>query len=72
VSVDAPLDLRLSVEDERVVVWNARRPKRDVAPSARLGLKNLAERCRRLADRGIDVAEDEGAFSVGLPLLPLR
>jgi LytS/YehU family sensor histidine kinase len=71
-SAESPLDVRLAVQGERVVVWNQKRPKRDVGPSARVGLKNLGERCKRLADRGIDVADDERGFEVALPLLPLR
>ncbi len=43
-----------------------------MAPSAKVGLKNLGERCRRLADRDLDVAEDDATFTVGLPLLPVR
>ncbi|HEY2513681.1 MAG TPA: sensor histidine kinase, partial [Polyangiaceae bacterium] len=72
VSAEAPLDVRLTVEGEEVRVWNAKRPKLDVGPSAKVGLKNLSERCQRLAERGLRVEEDDSAFTVALPLLPVR
>jgi hypothetical protein len=71
-SAEAPLDVHLSVEGERIVVRNPKSPKRDRGASAQVGLKNLGERCRRLAERDLDVREDDATFAVGLPLLPVR
>lgn len=69
VSATAPLDLRILVGDDRVTVSNTRRPRRDVAPSARVGLRNLAERYRLAAKREIEVRDEAGSFTVSLPLL---
>jgi hypothetical protein len=69
-SASAPLDVRLTIDDARVSVWNARRPRRDVTPSARVGLRNLAERYRAVAHASIEVDARDDSFSVALPLLP--
>jgi hypothetical protein len=82
VGLDAPLVVDIALqpagegkgegEGERdgaaLRVHNARRPRVGPAPSAGVGLANLAERCRRVAGRDLRVAQDAAHFSVQVPL----
>ncbi len=64
-----PLDVRLSIEDRAIVLENPKRPRRDPPPSAGVGLKNLAERCRLATGEAVVVKDGEDGFTVRLPLL---
>jgi hypothetical protein len=68
-SRERPLELRLEVSGGALVVSNARRPRRDGAPSAGVGLRNLAERYRLATAHDIDVDAGPEVFRVRLPLL---
>jgi hypothetical protein len=70
-SASSPLEVRVVVERGRVSVSNARRPRRDVPASARVGLKNLAERYRVVAETSIQVVDLTDSFAVHLPLMPV-
>jgi hypothetical protein len=78
VGVEAPLVVDIALqptgdgegegEGAALHVHNARRPRVGPAPSAGVGLANLAERCRRVAGRDLRVAQDAAHFSVQVPL----
>jgi hypothetical protein len=78
VGVEAPLVVDIALqpagegegdgEGAALRVHNARRPRVGPAPSAGVGLANLAERCRRVAGRDLRVAQDAAHFSVQVPL----
>jgi LytS/YehU family sensor histidine kinase len=69
-SSSSPLEVCVVIEDERVSVSNARRPRRDVTRSDHVGLRNLAERYRVVAQATIEVVDKADSFAVVLPLLP--
>jgi hypothetical protein len=69
-STSSPLEVRLVIEDGRACVSNARRPRRDILPSACVGLRNLAERYRVVAHASIEIDDQADSFAVRLPLLP--
>jgi hypothetical protein len=58
------------VEDGAVSVANARRPRRDAAPSPGVGLRDLAARYRVLAGVPIEITDGASTFAVRVPLLP--
>lgn len=64
-----PLELRLALTADAVTVSHPRRPLRDAAPSAGVGLRNLAERCRLTTGRALEVCDQAATFAVTLPLL---
>jgi len=70
-SASSPLEVQLVIEQDRVSVQNPRRARRDLPPSAGIGLRNLAERYRVVAQLGIEVVEQAESFAVRLPLLPV-
>jgi hypothetical protein len=69
-SASAPLDVRVEVAEGRVSVSNTRRPRRDVPTSSHVGLANLAERYRAVAEARIEIVDRAESFVVTLPLLP--
>jgi LytS/YehU family sensor histidine kinase len=69
-SSSLPLEVRVVIENSRVSVSNPRRPRGDVTPSAHVGLRNLAERYRVVAQATIEVVDKADSFAVFLPLLP--
>jgi hypothetical protein len=64
-----PLEVRMRLDGDRVEVTNAIRRRTSARRSSRVGLRNLAERCRRITGRGLEVRDDDGTFAVRLPLL---
>jgi hypothetical protein len=70
-STSSPLEVRVVIEDGRACVSNVRRPRRDVLPSACVGLRNLAERYRVVAQASIEIDDRAESFAVRLPLLPV-
>lgn len=65
----APLEVRVTPLADGLLVENALRPRLSARPSAGSGLRNLDERCRRIAGRGLEVAVGPDSFQVRLPLL---
>lgn len=64
-----PLELRLDVTGDALLLSNARRPRSDHAAGGGIGLRNLAERYRLATARDIDVEDGGDVFRVRLPLL---
>lgn len=65
----APLEVRVQALGDGLQVENTVRPRLSARPGAGIGLKNLDERCRRIAGRGLEIAADPDSFRVLLPLL---
>jgi LytS/YehU family sensor histidine kinase len=63
-----PLRIEVLFEEDAVVVANEKRPRAEAAPSARMGLATLDERCRLAMGRGIQVRDEDGRFAVRLPV----
>ena len=68
-SVRDPLDIELRLAGDHLEVSNPVRPRHAAADGEGLGLANLAERYRLSVQRDIDVAEQDGRFTVRLPLV---
>ncbi len=64
-----PLVVALALDGDRLRVTNPLRPKSSARPSARVGLRNLDERCRRVLKRGLETRAADGRFEALLPLL---
>ena len=67
-----PLKLKISREQERIVVRNNYQPRDDEKDSLGIGLPNIRERYRYLAGLEVDVSQANGYFTVGLPVIPLQ
>ena len=67
-SRERPLRIRLSADVEGLTMTNERRPRAAIRESARVGLRNLDERCRLILGRGIDVRIQASEFTVTVPV----
>lgn len=73
VSAGRPLFLRLERQGEdRLIVTNNLQRKTNVQESLGLGLTNIRERYRYLDRREVEVREEDGQFSVSLPILLMK
>jgi hypothetical protein len=63
-----PLEPRIRLEADAIVMENDIRLRRHSRPTSRVGLQNLGERCRLILGREIDVIPGPGRFLVRLPL----
>lgn len=68
VGAENPLEIRLMRQEDRISVSNRRSGASD-APVSGVGLANLDHRYRRIVGRGLEVRDEEGMFSVTLPLV---
>jgi hypothetical protein len=62
-----PLLVRIAFEDNCVVVSNLKRPLSQARPGARVGLRNLEDRCHLALGRSIELSEDRD-FTVRVPV----
>jgi hypothetical protein len=65
----APLQIRIELEGDFILVSNTRRRPRTSPPSSKVGLGNLDERCRRITGRGIVVRAEDALFAVLVPVV---
>ena len=70
VAPDAPLHIRVRIEDTTLVVENDLRPGQRAVNSTGIGLINLRERFRIATGRTVDWSAAGGRFVVRLPLVP--
>jgi sensor histidine kinase YesM len=68
VKAEDPLEIRLSLHEDRVLVANRRSGAAEVRGPG-LGLANLDDRYRRTTGRGLEIRDEAGAFTVALPLV---
>jgi sensor histidine kinase YesM len=67
-----PLQVRISVANDVVVVENTVRKKVATRESSKMGLVNLNERYRLITGRDIRVTAADDLFTVTLPILPIE
>ena len=70
-SMREPLEIRVSVEGDRIVTQDRVAPKEAVRPATGMGLSNLNERCRLAMGAPAEVGDSGGVFAVYLPILPI-
>jgi len=68
-SAESPLHVRISLEDQELVVRNSLQRRPTVAASTGLGLQNILNRYRLLTPRPVRIDETEDTFTVRIPLL---
>lgn len=69
VSAAEPLQIRIRVEDDSVVVSNNRIPKLTRPASTGLGLKYIRQQYRDLSGKPVEVLDEEKRYTVKIPLL---
>jgi sensor histidine kinase YesM len=69
IDVENPVTITLIIKDNQIVFSNNIRPKFHKEPSEGIGLKNINDRYRILANKQIDITSDGSHFTVKLPLL---
>ena len=73
ISEKHPLHVNIDLRDNKLIISNKMRSKRNVEHSSGIGLKNLDERFRITTGQGIHSGiTDSGIFEVTLPLIPLE
>lgn len=68
ISASRPMEITVTTADSWLTVTNTLRPKKSQA-SEKIGLKNLANRCRMALGRELEVQQTENSFTVKIPLL---
>ncbi|RYZ00146.1 MAG: histidine kinase [Chitinophagaceae bacterium] len=66
---DSPLVISVRSEQGHIVVSNNRRPRTSAAPSAQMGLRNIASKYRLLEQAPVSIDETPVEFRVSLPLI---
>lgn len=69
VSQKNPLTIRITKEDDTLIISNNLQLKAVKEPSTQVGLKNIISRYVFLSDRKVVIKQDEKQFTVTLPLL---
>lgn len=69
ISKQKPLDLWVMTEGDKLLVGNTNQPKRQLEDSTGIGLANLKERYKQLANSTIQVDSNSTEFVVTLPLI---
>lgn len=69
VSIDSPLEVAITVEEDRLRVSNRLQPRLSKQPSTGKGLKNIRQQYLDLANQPIHVEQTDTEFIVELPLL---
>ncbi|NJL13415.1 MAG: histidine kinase [Microscillaceae bacterium] len=67
-----PLQIQIRIENESLVVQNNRQQRQVVPSSTKIGLQNIRERYRLMANKSVEVEENEHSFAVSLPLIQLK
>jgi sensor histidine kinase YesM len=68
-SGNAPLQIRIAVQSDFILVRNKIRKKEFQAGSSRIGLKNLKERYQLIMKKDIHIYNENDEFIVELPIL---
>ncbi len=69
VSLERPLEIRLYVENDTIIVENDLQPKIESEVSLKVGLNNISERYSHLLEKEIVIEADEKTFKVKLPVI---
>jgi sensor histidine kinase YesM len=70
-SDNAPLQIDITMQGERLVVSNVVRKKELRKSSSKIGLLNLSERYKLTTDQALAIIEDDNRFVVYLPVLKI-
>lgn len=68
-SESEPLKIWMEEKDDCLIVSNNVKPRKNLAESSRMGLDNIRERYRLLAQKEIEVQSTKELFSVKIPLI---
>jgi sensor histidine kinase YesM len=68
-TVNEPLQIKVSYEHSRVVVENTLNTRNYNAPSSKIGLSNLRDRCRLILGKDLEIVKLDSLFKVSIPLL---
>lgn len=69
VSKKRPLEITISIVDNRVLVMNNLQPKIEQEKSTKTGLENIRKRYQLLSGKSIEVIQGSKTFTVALPLI---
>jgi two-component system LytT family sensor kinase len=69
VSKKRPLEISISIVENRVLVMNNLQPKIEPEKSTKTGLENIRKRYQLLSGKSIDVIQGSKIFTVALPLI---
>ncbi len=65
---ESPLKIKISIEDDLLVVTNTLKPKMQLGHSSKLGLKNLGERVSLVMNKKISIEPTQDSYTVKIPL----
>ena len=66
---EEPLEIKIFVSEEFLVVENNLQPRVEVEESSKIGLSNIISRYKLLTDKEVKIQATEKKFIVGLPLI---
>ena len=69
---EQPLEIHIFEESENIVVENEIRPKMQLEPSQKIGLKNLMERTKLAMNRSLEIFQNDGRFTVKIPVKKIQ
>ncbi|MEJ2594634.1 MAG: two-component regulator propeller domain-containing protein [bacterium] len=69
ISRNKPLQIRVTNDDEHIIVSNNLQPKLKMESSTGLGLKNIMDRYHIITGKKVSIADSETHFTVLLPIL---
>jgi len=69
ISTQKPLEIKVSVEKDKLIVKNNLQKKNHVASSTRMGLQNIKNRYQFFTDQEVDVIVTQNSFLVALPIV---
>jgi sensor histidine kinase YesM len=69
ISEDFPLNIRVDVKDECLIIANSLRLRENVYHSSNIGIKNLDERFKLLTGKNIISEKTETCFTLSMPLI---
>lgn len=69
VSPGRPLEIKIYIEDDFLMVRNDIRPRRSVEPSSGIGLKNIKDRYHKLFNAVVAIEQTAHQFCIKLPLI---
>jgi sensor histidine kinase YesM len=72
ISSDKPLNIKVAIKKNYLVVHNNLQLKKQVMHSTGVGLQNIIDRYRMMADLKVEVNSSEKTFEVGLPIIELN
>ena len=68
ITTNKPMNINISIINDYLVVSNSINLKKRNEPSG-IGLKNLSNRCKLILNKEINVSDENGLFTVKVPLL---